>query len=527
MAVSTTALIAGANLWWLRRTRRSEFCGAIAVSAFFILLNVSNFSTGGFYDPNFGWLYIIPVFAALLSNMTVGAVFTGLVLLSTCFFWMAPDLGIQVQHLVPEDMRHTRSLFDRAAAVLSIGVAIAILAGREKFGRKRLSDAYESLKQEMQQREQLHSRMIHTERLASMGKLSAAVAHEINNPMTYVIGNLQALQEELPPGDNDHQELVGDALDGARRVSELVKDMQVYSRTPDNQQLDTVDVASVLETAAKMISNKVRHCARFRLECEPDLHALASEAQLIQVIVNLLTNAIDAIQGSIDDNEVALLGRMSDGGVEIVVKDSGSGIPAEVQARLFEPFYTTKDVGEGTGMGLAISRSLMEGMQGTIAFDSTEGTGTRFTLVLPPAKTSQTASLASEEVSSESVSTPTRRQILVIDDDAAVLRSIQRMLNKHEVTTEGDARRALELCEHGEFDMILCDIMMPIMSGDRFFSALQDAKPRLAERVVFMTGGVLTQDTEDFLGTVDRPVLSKPLNTQQVRNLANHASRPP
>tara|TARA_R110002096_G_scaffold42143_3_gene113564 strand:- start:44273 stop:45946 length:1674 start_codon:yes stop_codon:yes gene_type:complete len=520
VAVALTITTSLASLLWLRISRDPVASGVIGVAAFTCLLTLSAYSTGGFYGPNFAWLYVIPVFAALLANMRAGAIFTGLVLLITVGFWIAERNGLPLVNLIPEDEQAVRSLADRGGAILVIGVALIIFASRERLGNRKLSDAYDSLKVEMLQREQFHDRMIHTERLASMGKLSAAVAHEINNPMTYVIGNLQALQEPSEFGDDDQDELIRDALDGALRVSALVKDMQVYSRTPGKIRLDDVDVSAALDTAAKMVGNRLRYCAQFRLDCEPGLRARASEAQLVQIIVNLLTNAIDAIEGAVEENELALVARTHERGVSIEVRDTGEGIPGEVQKKLFEPFFTTKDIGQGTGMGLAISRSLIEGMDGSIEFTSQPGEGTTFLLVLPAADASGPEVSLVHEAPSRDPAEPALK-ILVIDDDRAVLRTIRRMLAKQDVCTEDDAKRALALCKAEDFDVILCDIMMPSMSGDQFYRELIASQPTLADRVTFMTGGVLTRDTEKFLVETDRPVLQKPLDVEELRAIAS------
>ncbi len=521
VAVALTISSATASVLWLRYSKKPVTAGVLGVTAFCCLLTTSAYSTGGFYGPNFAWLYVIPVFAALLANMRTGAVFTGIVLLVTVGFWLAERHGLPIVNFIPEEERSVRSLTDRGGAILAIGVAIAIIASRERLGSKKLGDAYDSLKEEMQQRELLHDRMIHTERLASMGKLSAAVAHEINNPMTYVIGNLQALQEDEAYDEEEQAELVRDALDGAMRVSALVKDMQVYSRTPDKRQHDDVDVEAALDTAAKMVGNRVRYCAQFRMECEPGLRARGSEAQLVQVIVNLLTNAIDALEGAVEDNELTIEATACSEGVWIEVRDTGQGIPNDVQKKLFEPFFTTKDIGQGTGMGLAISRSLMEGMNGSIRFESTPGVGTSFYLVLPAAGDEQ---VKADEVTVSTATTSAEvLKILVVDDDAAVLRSIRRMLGSHDVQTEDDAKRALQRCGEERYDIILCDIMMPSMSGDKFYSELKATQPTLESHVVFMTGGVLTPNTEEFLASVDRPVLRKPLNLDELRSIVTRS----
>jgi len=521
LAVGSTIAINVVNLWWLRRSHDGTTSGLVGVSVFLVLLSLSALSTGGFYGPNFSWLYVVPVFAALLVNIRAGAIFTGLVLAIAVGFWSLSELGIGIENSIPESERAIRSLIDRVGAVSTLGVFIAVLASRERAGKEQLEDANKSLTEEMHQREQFHDRMIHTERLASMGKLSAAVAHEINNPMTYVIGNLQTLQSDDEISEGDREELIEDAIVGALRVSALVKDMQVYARTPHTSELVAVDISGVFEAVLKMVANKVRYISEIIVHCEPGLRALATEAQLVQVIMNLLTNAMDAMGGPVESNTLRLSAKETVEGVVIDVADTGSGISPEVQKKLYEPFYTTKDVGQGTGMGLSISRSLIEGMNGSIRFASVADQGTTFTVVLPKVPAAQ--GLEVETTRSETVS-PIARQtnlnVLVIDDDAAVLRVVKRMLGHCTVSTIDDPQKALAMCDACDFDLILCDVMMPTMSGDQFYRSLKASHPTLAERVTFITGGALTSETEKFLESVDRPVLLKPLDLVQLRQFA-------
>jgi len=158
----------------------------------------------------------------------------------------------------------------------------------------------------------------------------------------------------------------------------------------------------------------------------------------------------------------------------------------------------------------------MEGMDGSIRFESVQGQGTSFFLWLPAAGTELVTTDEAEVSALGSMSNAKVRKILIIDDDAAVLRSVGRMLAKHDVSTEVDAKKALQRCADDDYDLVLCDIMMPSMSGDQFYDAIKETLPALANRVVFMTGGVLTPSTEEFLAAVERPVLSKPINLEKL-----------
>jgi CheY-like chemotaxis protein/anti-sigma regulatory factor (Ser/Thr protein kinase) len=229
------------------------------------------------------------------------------------------------------------------------------------------------------------------------------------------------------------------------------------------------------------------------------------------VVVNLLTNALDAFpQRSSDQNLIRIATRPTRDAVQIEVQDNGLGIPEAARERIFDPFFTTKAPGVGTGLGLYLCHQYVAAAGGSIDFETREHEGTTFRVTLPLAHTHRALSI--EPVAP----TLPPSRILIIDDDALVARSLARMLRGHELVLASDGESALWECLSRDFDLILCDLMMPRLDGAGFYTALRDHRPRLAARVVFMTGGAFTSDTRAFLDGVPNPCLEKPIPVAQL-----------
>ncbi len=229
-------------------------------------------------------------------------------------------------------------------------------------------------------------------RLAALGTLAAGVAHEINNPLSYVVANVVHVQERLAgspdgaPGlSRELAEPLAEAVDGARRVRDIVRQLRSFARP--EEQTGPVDPARALRAALAMAHGELRHRARLATDLAPTPPVLASENRLTQVFLNLLMNAAQAIpEGAVERNEVRVALHARDREVALEISDTGQGMTEEVRARIFEPFYTTKGHGEGTGLGLAISHSIVTAMGGRIEVESAPGKGSTFRVVLPAAE---------------------------------------------------------------------------------------------------------------------------------------------
>jgi signal transduction histidine kinase/CheY-like chemotaxis protein len=371
---------------------------------------------------------------------------------------------------------------------------------------------------------QTENRLSHATRMASVGTLAASVAHEINNPLMYAMANIELIRELVAsdaPRSNVLSELEGlltEVSEGMDRVRLIVRGLRSFSRADDNRR-ERVDVQQVVTSAVKLAHNEVRHRARLTIEmARQPAFVEANESQLVQVVLNLLVNAAHAIpEGQTQNHEIRVATRTDDPAwVSIAVSDTGRGIRAEDLPRLFEPFYTTKAVGEGTGLGLSIAHNLVEAHGGRIEVDSTPGEGSTFRILLP-------RTIEKEAPNQPAVrpiaTTGGRLRVLVVDDEPAIVNILTKALaREHEVFAFHNAALAVETIVRGErYDVILCDLMMPTMSGIDFFDATARLDPEQQRRIVFLTGGAFTEHAEAFLEAVDNPVLDKPLEIAKLR----------
>ena len=376
-------------------------------------------------------------------------------------------------------------------------------------------------------RRELEARLRVADRMASVGTLAAGVAHEINNPLAYVLANLGFVAEMLEPHHRvfgaDADEVFAaleEARSGGERVREIVRDLKTFSRSEPRR--GPVDVHAILDGMCAMAHNEIRHRARLEKDYALMLpFADGDESHLGQVFLNLLVNAAQAIpEEEGDRHTIGVRTRVGDDGwIEVEVSDDGVGIPEEVRGRIFNPFFTTKPVGVGTGLGLSICRNLITGDGGEIEVESERGQGTTFRVRLPRSQ-GETRPEASDAAGPATPTGP-RGRILVIDDEPLIGRAVRRILGvEHEVVVVPGAAAALErLGVEPTFDLLLCDVMMPEMSGMELWAALEAVAPWARARTVFMTGGAFTPAAAAFLQTVDVPRVDKPFDARALKAL--------
>ncbi len=363
----------------------------------------------------------------------------------------------------------------------------------------------------------LEMELMSTERLAALGRLAAGVGHEINNPLAYVMGNMSIAAERLRKGEDASGtvKLLDEALEGAERVRAIVRDLKVFAtRKPED--LATVDVHRVIDSCARMADTEIRHRARLVRVFGTVPGVRANEARLAQVLLNLLLNAVQAIpEGRGDDATITVETRLeADGRVAIDVKDTGTGIAPEHLPHVFEPFFTTK--GErGTGLGLSICHMLVAAQGGELTIESHLGRGSCLTIRLLPG--------TAPEVTAEAPLSPApatkRRRVLVVDDEIRIARWICDALGEfeHEVSLASSAQEALACIESSApFDAIVCDLMMPDLSGMDLHVRVQSLRPGLERRMVFMTGGAFTPRAIRFLAENTNPCVEKPFELAEL-----------
>ena len=374
---------------------------------------------------------------------------------------------------------------------------------------------------DLTERKLLEGRLRAADRMASLGTLAAGVAHEINNPLAYVLAHLELLRGAV--ADPALTDEIDRAREGAERVRAVVRDLKMFSRA-DEEAPRSVDVHRVLDSAIDMAQNEIRHRARLVREYGTLPPARATEARLGQVFLNLLVNAAQAIEeGAADRNEIRVRTQAAGESVVVEVRDSGCGMAPSVRERIFDPFFTTKPVGVGTGLGLSIVHGIVTTFGGRIEVESEVGRGTCFRLTLPAGAplVARTPPPPTEPVAQASGAT-----VLVIDDEPAIGRVIGRLLSRtHQVTVMTSARTALEQIQKGaRFDVILCDLMMPDLSGMDLHPELAKFAPEQAARMIFMTGGAFTARSREFLDRM-RFRIEKPFERAQLVALIAQCSR--
>jgi PAS domain S-box-containing protein len=357
---------------------------------------------------------------------------------------------------------------------------------------------------------------VQSDRLATMGLLAAGVAHEINNPLAYILFNLEVLCDELELAGSESTHVAKEALVGARRVRDITQGLRVFSRVESNGVVET-DLHRTLEAAVNMAHNEIRHRATLQVDIPqlPVVHA--SEGRVCQVFVNLLVNAAHAIEeGRAAENKIGVRAWSEGDQVLVEVIDTGRGIAAADLPRLFEPF-SSKAADAGSGLGLSVCKRILDDLGGSIRASSTPGQGSKFTVSLPVSKPAMDGGGSATEVTS----ILGRGRVLVVDDEEHVRDALCRLLEaEHEVESciSGAQARTL-LARDRDFDLVLCDLMMPDVSGMQLHAWLRQEHPSIAERVVFVTGGAFTPGARDYLKQVDNLVVEKPFDRKQLAAL--------
>ncbi|HSR97195.1 MAG TPA: ATP-binding protein, partial [Kofleriaceae bacterium] len=376
--------------------------------------------------------------------------------------------------------------------------------------------------------ERMRAKLLVSDRMASLGTLAAGIAHEINNPLSYVAGNLEAMAETLAaaaqaPSHGERAELttaVEEARDGAERVRKIVQGLRSFSRSEEQEKRVPLALSGVLEAAIRLTANEIRHRAQLVRDLGPTPLVVADDGRLTQVFINLLVNAAHAIpEGHSDDNRITVRTRTDEAHRAVIeVEDTGKGMPPEVVARVFDPFFTTKDVGEGTGLGLSICHGIVSGLGGQITIDSAPDHGTVVRVILPPAAGEERAPA---EVSAAKPETNghRRHRVMLVDDEPLVVHTMERLLRKdYDITVALCGQEAIEHIASGvRFDAIVSDVMMPNMTGIELIEELRRLAPDQAERIIFLSGGAFTAQTRELLDQLGAPQLEKPVTAKELR----------
>jgi signal transduction histidine kinase len=375
---------------------------------------------------------------------------------------------------------------------------------------------------EVQIQERTHQ-LLEAGKLATMGNLLAGVAHELNSPLSVILGQVGLFsQTGVDPKARARVKDIGEA---AERCVRIVRSFLTMARRHPPER-GHVSLNDLLREAVELLSFELR-IANIEIvyDLERDLPLVWADGhQLRQVIVNLVTNARQAVQDSAPPRQLRLATRYDErrSSVGIEVADSGPGIPAEVRARVFEPFFTTKPDGEGTGLGLALVRGIVEGHGGTIEIESAPGEGARFIISLPLG-----APPESQEESGElqAAGPVVGKSILIVDDEPAVASLLAEALSRdgYKVDMAANGAVALRMLGARDYDLIISDSGMPELNGRELYREIERREPRLSRRFVFVTGDILNPRTRAFLAETGAPQLEKPFTVESVKRVVRRA----
>ena len=336
-------------------------------------------------------------------------------------------------------------------------------------------------------------RLVTSEQQAAVGRLAAGVAHEVNNPLAYLVMNLKNIEPRLK---GDDQTMLEEALDGADRINQVLRGLRVLFRGPEELEFEQIDLVELAEKTIR-IANARRVGTPIVLEGEAQTIVEGDELGLSQIVLNLVTNAIDAVRENAEP-QVTVKVYPEEGRAFIEVADNGPGVPESVKARIFEAFVTSKGK-RGTGLGLGIARSFAKAHSGTLELRTSGPEGAVFRLSLPLAIPDDEHVERSSKPPTSKVIRPgtprilpaLRPRILIIDDEAPLIRAMTRWLrSRADVTGTTDPAEGLELAATQGFSFILSDLNMPTLSGADIVEALKKRNPAALERFVIMTGSV-------------------------------------
>ncbi len=403
----------------------------------------------------------------------------------------------------------------------------------------------------------LRVRLAQSEKLAVIGQLAAGVAHEINNPLAFILANLSAtlgqlqhlqdvfmnvrtaalesgaqavlssLRELQPNVFAELQEMLEDNFDGAERINTIVRELKVFSRQ-ENEEREMVRVNDVVKSACHMVASQIRHRASLVKDLQDVQPVFGNRVKLMQILTNLLMNAAQALPNHRGQHErIEIKTSQDDHNVVISVSDTGTGISEEVRNRIFEPFFTTKPREVGTGIGLSLSAELARQHDGELVLVETSSQGSTFALRLPAADLerlphsfpSARSACRASLVPVPAVYQPTyngpNRRILLVDDEPNVRRSLMRMLRGYQVITAATGREAIEALQTHAFDAVICDLVMPDLDGVDVYEALEASRPDLLDRVIYTSGGAYTPRAAAFVANREIRFVEKPIHPQR------------
>lgn len=377
---------------------------------------------------------------------------------------------------------------------------------------KDLSEQIALEAQMTRQREALHQ----SEKVSALGELLASVAHELNNPLSVVVGQALLLEETASdPRIASRAARIGNAAD---RCSRIVRTFLAMARQKPGEHR-AVNLNDVVEVALEVTAYGLKTAdVEVQLDLDPALPRVSGDRdQLTQVMTNLVLNASHALQSVPGPRRLRVVSGRRENLVQVRVVDNGPGVPEGIRSRIFEPLFTTKEIGAGTGIGLALCHRIVQSHGGSLVLERTTRPGATFTIRLPMDATDGDDTVRTGAAGSA----PAALAVLVVDDEPEVADMLADILHEdgHRIEVVHSGQDALaRIAEHG-FDVVLSDLRMPGLDGPALHAALARSKPELLARLAFITGDTMDGPMRRFLESAARPHLEKPIHPDELRAL--------
>jgi len=474
------------------------------------------------------------------SRMRAGRGIAGIAL-ETGMVVNVPDVENDPRFVRSENVRRFASMMvapirlgERRIGTLSVDsrVAFAFSPNDERLVMTLASQAaaaienarlVQDLQQSLQNLKATQAQLIQSEKLSAIGQLIAGVAHELNNPLTAVMGYTQLLQADDSIDEETRHDL-GKIYLQAQRAAKIVQNLLTFARQHKAER-QFVDINEILQRTLELRTYQLRvdnievvtHLA------DRVLGAMADPNQLQQVFLNLINNAQDAMTEHQKQGKLTIATEAQGGKIRIIFTDTGPGLAPEAQQHLFEPFFTTKEVGKGTGLGLSICFGIISQHGGVITAESELGKGATFIVELPLVENPRQAWRDAEEIP---VPVTKSRLVLVVEDEEDVASFLKRALvqDGHRVLMAKDGETALAHLSKARtrgahFDLIISDIKMPGLNGPTLYERIAQEDPELTRRMIFTTGDTLNVNTQEFLQRANLPHLAKPFTIDELRRM--------
>jgi two-component system NtrC family sensor kinase len=385
-----------------------------------------------------------------------------------------------------------------------------------------ITDRKRAFEEIVRQREVLYQ----NEKMTMLGTLLAGVAHELNNPLSVVIGQVAMLEQTAK--EEAVLKRVERIQKATERCARIVRTFLAMARHRERQSTP-VRVNELIETVLELMAFQLRSAdVHMELDLAGDIPEMMADAdQVHQLMTNLVLNARQALASSAQPRIIRIATRFDPrtDRLKLTVSDNGPGVPAELRQRIFDPFFTTKPAGEGTGIGLSLCSSIVRAHCGTIGVSDNPGGGAVFTIELPLEITGKSAAL--EPVRPHDA--PQASHVLIIEDEPEIAEMLSEILRSrgHQTRLAADGREGLECAVSQNYDVILSDIRLPLLDGLDIYRALQRRRPNLLRRLAFITGDTLSADIQSFLSETGAPCLEKPFLPADVLGLISRLAPQP